>query len=168
MGGGFGSFLNDSEQLTMTQKTTTQPNNPIRFDCHHSGELETYGFSSMDRLFEIGALSLTRKKPTKETGYCALYQTDLNGLKKALGMTEQARDSILDYVESLGAMLAYLDVAEVPGHHIQQLGWLLASLGKLANQLSFEAGEIQHHLETATKFYQGEAEEKRGADHAKP
>lgn len=126
----------------------------IPFHAIPGGELDPHGFTSWDNLFEIGALALTRKPATKETGNHALFQTDLEGLDKAAEMAIDAQHAINDAVEAIGAILAHTKADEIPDY-MANVGWLLAGLARLSGRLASEAEEMRYHLAEARQFYQG-------------
>jgi hypothetical protein len=58
------------------------------------------------------------------------------------GLRHSARD-LLDGVEAIGEVLAYCDVKEVNPNLVNELGWLLYSLGNLGAQCLLLAEDVQ-------------------------
>ncbi|WP_036246904.1 hypothetical protein [Methylobacter sp. BBA5.1] len=102
-------------------------------------------------MFTIGAFSLTSKhKFTSKTGYKE-YPTDIEGLEALKSKSDGALDAISDTIATLGLMLVYVDKDELGDNHLGTYAWLVAGLGELLGQLTFEHSEICHTLNHLSK-----------------
>lgn len=100
----------------------------IKWNPAHSGELElTTRSCYLDSLLDLGAVyhgaSITGL-PTDRAGKRVIRQRAHDALR-----------GIHEAVESIGWLMAYADIKEIPEHRLSSLGWTLAGLSGLGRDL---------------------------------
>lgn len=130
----------------MTTETKSAPSK-IKFTHAENGDIcIRNGDTVFSNLLTIGALTKTAK--TKYTGDAVYkeYATDAEGLKELQSMNDEAIMYISDAVATLGKMLVYVQRDEMGDTRLDSFGWLVAGIGEILEQLTFENGEISHTL----------------------
>jgi len=129
--------------------TTEQPadDGTIKFTHAEDGRIAfNAGHTVFGDLLMIGALTSTKIPKHNPEHIWYEYPTDTEGLELLGNKNSEVIMTIADSITSLGVMLAYVDLKEVGDNHINNHAWLIAGLGELLTQLSFESHEIARSL----------------------
>ncbi|MGZ4995765.1 MAG: hypothetical protein ACXV79_16565 [Methylobacter sp.] len=130
--------------------TESSITNSIKFTHAESGEIDSHnGKTVFSYLFMLGAFASTRKYNSDLV--CSEYQTDTDGLKVLESKASEAVSCLSDAVAALGTMMANADMDNIDTDTLRTCGWLIAGLGELIGQVSFENSEISYALSQLSK-----------------
>ena len=139
------------------------------------GKLSNNGRSDLSGLPVVFTLEETAKLVKRgPNDYFYQYQTDEEGLKRAYYAAQNAQDAIGSSVEVLGKLIAHCDRHEFDDGDMGALGWLIANLGEISQQVNAASGcftkalieghylKTRIHLGTVDSAYMGAAESEGG------
>jgi hypothetical protein len=116
------------------------------------GTLANNGRSDMSGLPVVFTLEETAKLIKRGDQSFYQYQTDREGLRRAYYSAQHAQEAIGHAVEVLGKVFVHVDQKQLDDGDMGALGWLLANLGEISQQVnsasaSFTKALIEgHHL----------------------
>ncbi len=107
----------------------------IKFTHSESGEINTYNGSTVfANLLMLGALANTQKYDSALQ--CMSYATDKAGLKSLVIKTNETVTQLSIGMAALGEILGNIDLDVTDQSTVRSLGWLIAGLGELLEQVS--------------------------------
>lgn len=109
-------------------------NNNIRFPLSEKGGLDPLtGSTGLSQLAPLFCLFHTQKR----AGDWSVYQTDRDGMVKAVRCADGAAEFINDSVKAISKCLIYADRAEIEYEGMNGILWLLAGLSELREFVDF-------------------------------
>lgn len=102
----------------------------VRFDYTGPTLPVDLGVSSGTRLelaFVLGAVDAATT--------CQGMPTDAAGKAAVRRAAMEAARGVHDAIESIGWLMAYCEIENIPKHHLSMVGWTLAGLGRLGHHI---------------------------------
>jgi hypothetical protein len=119
----------------------------IKFTHAEDGQLNfNQGCTVFSDLLMLGAFAGTRTCKHDQNASWREYATDAEGLEALELKSGEMVSTLADTIGSLGVLLAYVDRGEVGDRHLSNYAWLIAGLGELLTQVSYENQEIASSL----------------------
>ena len=135
----------------------------IKFGLIPGRKLATKGNSDWRGLNTVFTLDETATLEQRGDAYLYRYQTDKAGLEHAVYLGRTASDALSSAIEVVGKLMVHADLTELHAGDHAAIGWLIAGLGELSNQVNETSSALAKAL--AEGHYLGAAE--RGDDDGK-
>jgi hypothetical protein len=128
-----------------TSTKQTENDHTIKFTCTENGKIPfNSGDTVFSDLFMIGAFASTRIHKYDGNNAWNEYPADVEGLKLSALKCEEVTDEIIDFITSLGVVLAYADRGSIENKHLDNCAWLAVGLGDLLKQSIEESQSLSH------------------------